>query len=85
MSCERHRSTWSPFKACTASPTFRPLNATCNFSRLLLRSWWLRLRVRYRRNQLLDDLAARLVANVVDFFNLDICVLLRIVLGLLIA
>lgn len=36
-------------------------------------------------DQLLDDLAARLVAQLFNFLDFVVCVLLRIVLGLLVA
>jgi hypothetical protein len=48
-------------------------------------SRWLRLRIRHRGDQLLHDLAARLAANLLDLLHLNIRVLLRVLLGLLVA
>jgi hypothetical protein len=58
--------------------------ATFVSSRSLLPRW-LGLCVRYCCDQLVNDLAARLVANAVDLLHLDIGVFLRVLLGLLVA
>lgn len=43
------------------------------------------LRIRDSRNQLVHNLGARLLANVIDLLDLDVGRLLRILLGLLVA
>jgi hypothetical protein len=52
---------------------------------LLLRPWRFGLRICYRRDQLVYDLATRLRANVIDLLHLNVGILLRVLLGLLVA
>jgi len=65
--------------------TFRVIITTNRSLCLLLRPRWLWLRIRDCRNQLVNDLAAGLVADVVDFLDLDVRILFRVVLGFLVA
>jgi hypothetical protein len=72
--CNTQPKVWWSFSP-TSCPLFR-LPSLCVS---------IRIRIHHRSKQLLHDLAARLVANVVNLLDLDIRILLRIVLGLLVA
>ena len=52
---------------------------------LILLAWWLGVRIYDCFDKLIDNLAAGLVANLVNLLDLGICVFLRIFFSLLVA
>jgi len=61
------------------------LHPTTCVGALVLLARWLGVRVYDGLDELVDDLAARLVANLVNLLDLGICVLLCVLFSLLVA